>query len=110
MTAPGYAQVVTDGKVTMESDTFTCVHCNRIVHVHIGSGTERGFCFNCGGPHCGEKRGTKNCWECVPFEARLEYWEGGSGRWHKVDLVLGKALSKGIPIIKERLRRSGLII
>ena len=109
MPATGYALITEPGKRDIESDTFTCVHCNRIVHIHIGSGVDRGFCFNCGGPHCGEKRGTKNCWECVPFEAKLEMWEGGSGRWHKVDIKRGHAISPRIPMLGGR-RASGLII
>ena len=103
MTAPGYALITEPGKRDIESDTFTCIHCNRIVHIHIGSGKERGFCFNCGGPHCGEKRGLKDCWECVPFEARLEMHEGSRGRWHKIDLRTGVKLTG-------RRRASGLIV
>ncbi len=109
MAALGYAIGTEDGKPTIETDTFTCVHCNRIVHVHIGSGRERGFCFNCGGPHCGEKRGTKDCWECVPFEARLEMWEGGRRRWRKVDLRKGVPMTRRIPILSRQCV-GGLII
>ena len=105
----GYVLITEPGKRDIESDTFTCVHCNRICHIHIGSGVERGFCFNCNGPHCGEKRGTKNCWECVPFEAILEMKEGTRDRWHRVDLRKGSLLNPEIPMLGGR-RGSGLFI
>lgn len=59
------------GEVVEESDNFICCHCNRIVVVHTGSGTKRGFCFSCMDVHCG---GAK-CWECRPFEVWLEAME-----------------------------------
>lgn len=64
----GYGEVSGPPEVCEEFDTFTCCHCNCIVRVRPGSGTERGFCFMCNAPHCGKK----GCWTCVPFERKLE--------------------------------------
>lgn len=74
----GYAIITDpDARLPVERDTFTCCHCNRIIFVRPGSGTERGFCLNCMQPHCGSER----CFTCAPFEAKLEEWEGRRQLW-----------------------------
>jgi len=77
----GYAVILDPGadRALLEMDTFTCCHCNRVCHVRPGSGVKRGYCFMCGAPHCGGK----NCWECVPFERKLEAWES-RGRFQRM--------------------------
>jgi hypothetical protein len=56
-----------------EADTFTCAHCNKIVHVKPLAPADElgGFCRNCMKavcPACTDKG-------CTPFERRLEDWE-----------------------------------
>jgi hypothetical protein len=62
-----------DGSGVAENSTLMCVHCQFHVQIRIGSGTERGFCFNCNGVVCGKQR----CMEyCLPWEAMIEAMEG----------------------------------
>jgi hypothetical protein len=70
----GYAIITNDLGVTQEMDTFTCCHCNGIQFIRPGSGTQRGYCFNCNHPTCGKER----CLNCVPFERMIEEIEGRS--------------------------------
>ena len=64
----GYARITSpDG--TSECDTFTCHHCNTIVHAKgddIG-----GFCRNCMQLICPKCVGQ----DCTPFLKRIEHWE-----------------------------------
>lgn len=55
----------------IETDSFICCHCGRIILVHFGSGKQRGFCMNCMDVHCGGEK----CWGCRPFELWLEAME-----------------------------------
>jgi len=65
----GHVRYFGPGNVTTkEYDTIQCVHCDGHWIVESGSGRRRGWCFNCGGPHCGQK----DCWTCKPFEKVLE--------------------------------------
>lgn len=78
MRGEGYLIIVDPAaRSPIEAGTFCCTHCNKIVVVKPGSGIERGFCHNCHAPHCGGKK----CWDCVPFERKLEEWEGRRQLW-----------------------------
>jgi hypothetical protein len=70
----GYAIITNDWGAAQEMDTFTCCHCNGIQFIRPGSGTQRGYCFNCNHPTCGKER----CLNCVPFERMIEEIEGRS--------------------------------
>ena len=70
----GYAIITDDWGATQEMDTFTCSHCNGIQFIRPGSGTQRGYCFNCNHPTCGRER----CLNCVPFERMIEEIDGRS--------------------------------
>ena len=70
----GYAIITNDWGATQEMDTFTCSHCNGIQFIRPGSGTQRGYCYNCNHPTCGKER----CLNCVPFERMIEEMEGRS--------------------------------
>lgn len=55
---------------TTERDSFTCVHCNRVVHVKPRASMDEfgSMCRNCMKmvcPHCADG-------PCVPFEKKLE--------------------------------------
>ena len=67
----GYAIITDDWGATQEMDTFTCCHCNGIQFIRPGSGTQRGYCYNCNHPTCGRER----CLNCVPFERMIEEME-----------------------------------
>lgn len=68
----GYITISAPGDYLIEEkSTWNCCHCQRIVHTVPGSGKQRGYCFNCDKPHCGEK----DCWDCRPFEAWLDWKE-----------------------------------
>ncbi len=56
------------GRTTREADSLQCVHCDLHWIVEPGSGRRRGWCHNCGGPHCG----SQGCWTCTPFARTLE--------------------------------------
>lgn len=64
-----------DGKTT-EHDTVQCVHCGCHWVVKPGSGTERGWCTSCHGPHCGSRQ----CFTCKPLEKWLEEVEKQASR------------------------------
>ena len=70
MKPQGYS-VITSPEGRVEHDTYQCCHCQRIVLMKPGSGKRRGFCLRCNMPHCGGP----NCWQCVPFEQKLEEME-----------------------------------
>lgn len=61
-----------DGGPDIERDTLRCVHCQHVWIVHPGSGNQRGYCMNCGGPTCGAKACVEGC---APFEKQIEAWE-----------------------------------
>jgi hypothetical protein len=76
----GYATLVDPaffGGHPKEADTFTCAHCNRIVHVKPLKPLDDlgGWCSFCAGLICrscvGERR-------CDPFEEKLKRWEAKS--------------------------------
>ncbi len=57
------------GAGTFEADTFTCIHCNRGMHVKVGEKTnEEYFCRNCMAricPPCADH-------PCIPFMKKIE--------------------------------------
>jgi hypothetical protein len=58
---------------TFEADTFTCIHCNRIIHVKVRANPDEfgSMCRNCMKmvcPKCADG-------PCVPFMKRLEQSE-----------------------------------
>lgn len=55
------------------ASTLSCVHCNSHWIVVKGSGIKRGWCTLCFGPTCGAVQ----CFNCVPFEKKLEMMERG---------------------------------
>lgn len=56
----------------MEGATLSCRHCQYTWVLQKGSGQARGFCTKCMGYVCGP-----GCYECVPFERRIENIEAG---------------------------------
>ena len=66
--AAGHIIIVSPDRPIEEHDTLQCVHCDGHWVVDPGSGRQRGWCMNCGGPHCG----AKGCWECIPFTRKIE--------------------------------------
>jgi hypothetical protein len=71
--AGGYARIDDPDGSTIECDTFTCAHCNRIVHVKPKQRPEDvgGLCKQCMGlicPHCVGRA-------CVPFLKRIDMME-----------------------------------
>ena len=70
----GYATVTEPGKRTMEVDTFTCAHCNRVVHCQGEHGQMAsaydvgGLCKSCMGLVC-ERCAAGGC---SPLAARIE--------------------------------------
>ena len=67
----GYGIISGPPDVFEEHDTFTCPHCNGVCIVRPGSGTQRGFCFQCGKPTCGRQP----CQTCIPWEQQMEAME-----------------------------------
>jgi hypothetical protein len=66
----GYATLTVPGEVVQERETFTCCHCQSIVHVRP---FQRDFtrCSLCDALICPKCVGQK----CVPFEKRLAAME-----------------------------------
>ncbi len=64
----GYA--IWTGETTIEKDTFTCCHCNRVVFVEPKSSPSDmgGWCMMCSKPVCPGCAGKS----CTPFEKKLE--------------------------------------
>jgi len=83
---PGYA-VITDnyGGVT-EADTYHCCHCQRLIHVRPGSGTQRGYCMNCNAITCGQPW----CVECRPFMRKIEEMENR----HRLRMVMERGYDR----------------
>lgn len=76
----GYLEITGNGP-TIPRDTFSCVHCNRIVVLQlpgnpiIGAGASvdlGGFCLKCMKNLCGP---CADLGVCVPFEKRLQQQE-----------------------------------
>jgi len=59
------------GVGTLEIDSFTCCHCNRVVHVQAKSRGDEYFCRNCMAricPPCADH-------PCIPFMKKVEAQE-----------------------------------
>lgn len=61
------------GSGILERDTFTCCHCNRVIHVKPNAPMDEfgSMCRNCMKmvcPQCADG-------SCTPFEKKLEAWE-----------------------------------
>jgi hypothetical protein len=67
----GYAYCFDVGGVIQEADTFTCVHCNRVVPVPPRSQGDEYFCRNCMARICSP------CADhpCIPFMKKIEAQE-----------------------------------
>jgi len=55
--------VVTDETGEHQHETMCCVHCRHHWIIQPGSGKMRGFCYNCGGPTCGQHK----CDTCTDY-------------------------------------------
>jgi len=71
--AQGCATISGPLGVVEEIDTFTCCHCNSIVHVRVGVKPDElgSWCTLCGKMHCARQE----CQTCVPFERKMERME-----------------------------------
>lgn len=71
--AQGYAVLSGPNGAVEEIDTFTCCHCNGIVHVRAGVKPDElgSWCTLCGKMHCAKQE----CQACVPFEKKMERME-----------------------------------
>jgi hypothetical protein len=69
--ASGY--ILIDGNVA--GCTMQCPHCNTHFLYRKGSGTLRGWCMRCNKISCGKEP----CMTCIPFEAKLDFVDGGNG-------------------------------
>jgi hypothetical protein len=93
--AQGHAFHVKDGdRVVREEDWMMCVHCDRGWLVQPGSGTHRGWCFDCKGPLCLETP----CRTCRTL-ARAKLQEQ-LGRYGKIEpgsaLLIGQSVGPGV--------------
>lgn len=66
----GYAIICEPGKSNLEFDTFSCRHCNRVIHVKAGARAEDlgGLCKICMGLICSA---CVDLGTCDPLEAKL---------------------------------------
>ncbi len=72
----GYAFTFGPLGTEKEMDTFTCCHCNSVVHVKpkCDPADLGGQCRLCDKPVCPKCVGKG----CTPFEKKLEWWEARS--------------------------------
>ena len=71
MRNPGGCAIITDPYAPVkEIDTFTCCHCNSVVHVPVKADMDKlgSWCTMCMKMHCSKPA----CSNCVPFEKQLE--------------------------------------
>lgn len=71
MKESGY--IIIDGKEV--GCTMQCPHCNTHFPYQKGSGRIRGYCMRCNKMTCG----SEPCMTCIPFEAKLDFIDGGNG-------------------------------
>jgi hypothetical protein len=71
MRNPGGYAVITEPDRVTEIDTFSCRHCQHIVHVPPRQDPQKigGFCYGCGGMVCEQCAGKRTC---DPIEAQIE--------------------------------------
>jgi hypothetical protein len=73
----GYAIIQDEWGVITEADTYSCCHCQQVVHIPIGPGIkesvnatkQRALCRCCYSPTCGLKECMENC---TPFMKMIE--------------------------------------
>ena len=83
--AGGYLLVVDPDAPLHEQDTFTCIHCNKIVPVKPGmSITDFAWCRKCMKPVC-EKEVCQV--RCLPWERQMEIIEARSKLHRAMDAV-----------------------
>ena len=93
MRNPGGYAIWTSPTSTVERDTFTCVHCNGVVFVKPGPGSDPGgFCMKCFANICGP---CADLGKCTPFEKRLEAIERDITARVERDRALERALKDG---------------
>lgn len=75
--AQGFACIVDPEQGVKETDTFTCIHCNRIVHLPANKKVEDvgDFCRSCMKMICAGCAGK----DCTPFLKKIEIEEA---RYH----------------------------
>ena len=78
-----------DSDKVVEQHTVTCCHCNHVFYVRPGSGKERGWCFMCNAPTCGDQRCNAALNGCTPFEKKLEAYEWRNRFKAQLGTVLG---------------------
>lgn len=67
----GIGEITSEFGPVRQQDTLQCPHCSGHFVVEPGSGTRRGWCFNCAAVTCGAEA----CVACVPWEKALEAHE-----------------------------------
>lgn len=83
----GMTQLIDPDLGTVESDTLMCMHCQMHWQVQPGSGKQRGWCLNCGGPTCGKQKCEE---ECVPFMRAIEDMERQSRNYEMARASLSR--------------------
>jgi len=68
-------------RLVVERETYQCCHCNAHFLRPLGKGP-KAMCLMCMLPTCGEKA----CNPCIPFEAKLEAWEGTRRFWRELEI------------------------
>ena len=82
--------LMADGKQI--ASTLQCPHCGGHFVSIAGSGIRRTYCVRCKKVTCGQF----SCDECIPFEAKLEFIEGGTSSYKNT--------------IEELISRGGIIL
>ena len=79
----GYIVVTDPDGGVQEKETYQCCHHNGHFARNVGQGPPA-MCLMCMQPTCGSKA----CDVCIPFEAKLEAWEGKRRFWKELDIAL----------------------
>lgn len=85
-TPQGCAFICEEGR-TREIDTFTCFHCNRVVHLPTGKQVEQvgDFCRQCMKLICDKCAGNG----CTPFLKKLELFEARYNARRQYEMLAG---------------------
>jgi len=86
--------IILDGQEV--AHTLQCCHCYRHFISQKGSGKIRGYCMR----HRAITCGSPGCNECIPAEAKLEFYEGAPIHGAR---IIERLLSK-FPMIKRYLK------
>ncbi len=84
----GYGELILDGVMERENDTYTCCHCNRIVRVNTDASNVGEWCRMCGQLACQKKRCSPALNGCGPFEKKLEVYEARTAFQNRMDKSL----------------------